>query len=370
MADTPEGAVSLSDADLDDIIRDATGEETDTAADTVEESEGAASDSVEAQEPDQDTTDETGEGATEEEAADATAETPEEGAAPVATAERPFTFKGAGQVHSLPGAVEQPDGSVRIAKDGAERLRQTLASAVGIQQDWKTQRRTLEKELRTARESRADKDIEAESIVTLFQDVRTMTPEERWEWANEFDASAPKLELEIEKQKLERDRQMLQRERAGPELSPDEQREQVQETLTTELRSTFQRLMSSPEAKTLSHDDQLALWNKWSKKADRLVSMADRDMPEYGITKGEPYFDDQDVVDDFVDRVTVRSQARGTLSAADKNKEMNADQHRGNAIPPVAKGRTPASTGKKTAKKLKGKDFERAFMRGQLDDLE
>ena len=369
MAHSPEGAVDLSDSDIDDLVNEVQGDSTDAATDTADDS---TDDSNEVQQDEPDTDDETGEGAQEEEAdtEDAQAPPPEgERPPPRATGtERAFTFKGAGQVHALPGAVEQPDGTVRIAREGAEQLRQTLASAAGIQHEWKTQRRHLERENRTLKEGRNDRDIEAEQITTLFQDVREMSPEERWEWANAFDAKAPQLEIQIEKEKLERARAEFERDRRGPELSNEEQRERITETLTGELKSTFQRLMATPEAQSLSQDDKVALWNKWAKKPDRLVSRAEQDMPEAGIQRGEHYFDDQDVVDDFMDRVTVRSQAKGTLTAAQRNDAMNADQRRGNPIPPVARGRQPVSDGKKNTKKLTKKEYEREFMKGHLDD--
>jgi hypothetical protein len=263
-----------------------------------------------------------------------------------------------------------PDGSLRASKEGAATLRQNLASALGIQAQWKQERRELQTQLREAKEGKSDREVEAEQIVNLFADLRTMTPEEKWAWANEFDEKAPKLEIEIEKRKLERDRKDLERQRSGAPATAEEAAEQRTEILSTEMRTTFQRIMALPEAANLTQEDKLALWNKWSKKPDKLVIIADRDMPDVGVKKGEPYFDDADVVEDFNDRVALRQSIKGTLTAAQRNQANNADRNRSNPIPPVVRGRQPAGNGRQASKPLKGKAFNEAFLAGKLDTPE
>jgi hypothetical protein len=379
MADRPEDAVALSDADLDELVGAAERDDDSIATDTGTEPQGSADISDEAQTRD-DTPGETEVGAESEQVDDPAREASPEGdleddAQPPAEVDekppgsRPFTVKGAGQQHAIPGVTEMPDGSLRASKEGASTIRQNLASALGIQAQWKQERRELQTQLRDATEKATDREVEAEQIVNLFADLRTMTPEERWAWANEFDEKAPKLEIEIEKRKLDRDRKALERQRSGAPATEEEALEQRQEILTTEMRTTFQRIMALPEAANLTQEDKLALWNKWSRKPDKLVVVADRDMPELGIKKGEPYFDDADVVEDFNDRVALRQSIKGTLTAAQRNQAMNADRHRSsNPIPPVVRGRQPAGNGSRQPTKLKGKAFSKAFLEGKLDD--
>ena len=376
MADTPEDAVALSDADLDDIVNDLNEEAgVSVGADTEEGSQESTAAGDETQ-SETETSGETELGAQVEEEAGATASetTQEESAATTAetlsaTGSQPFEFTGAGQKHVLPGATELADGTVRIGKEGAARLRQTLASAVGIQSEWKEERKKLHRELAAATESKSDREVEADHIVSLFERLHAMTPEERYEWAANFTANTPKLEVEIEKAKLQRDRQRWERERSGAPQSEVEVQEQVQETLTQELASTFRRLIASPEAANLTAEDKRQLWDKWSKKPDRLVVRATRDMPDIGVKAGEFYFDDEDVADDFRTRAKLRGEVKPILSAANRNAQANADlKRRGNAIPPAVTSRQPAGDVKAKPKKLKGKEFEKAFMKGQLDD--
>ena len=374
MADTPEDAVALSDDDLDAIVGEVEAEAgVSVSADTEEGSRGTDSDVVETQsesEPSGET--ELGAEVTEE-VDDAASETSDRTAAPTAeavntTGSKPFKFTGAGQEHTLPGATELADGTVRIGKEGASQLRQTLASAIGIQQNWKEERRTLHRQLHAAKAEKSDREVEANHIVTLFQSLHSMTPEERYEWAASFVDKTPQLEVEIAKAKLERDRQAWERERSGAPQTEIEQQEQVQQVLTSELASTFRRLVQSPEAASLTEEDKRELWEKWSKKPDRLMVRATRDMPEIGVSAGEYYFDDEDVADDFRTRVKLRSQVKPILNAAQRNASANADlQRRGNAIPPAVRTRQPAGDVNAKPKKLRGKDFEKAFMQGKLD---
>ena len=235
MAENPEGAVALSDDDIDSLVDEVEGKTGSPAADTVEASETADT-GVESQ----DEASPTGELEVEvrKEGIDEEAETPPpEGAAPPPVTgpvtEKPFQYRAARETFSFPGATELSDGTVKVTKEGVGQLREVLGSYVGIQKEWKTQRRDLERQLRTVQEDRSAKDVEADQVIGLFTELRGMTPEQRWDWANEFDAKAPKLELAIERAKIDRERKEVERLRNGPELSEEEARER--ETLEMEL---------------------------------------------------------------------------------------------------------------------------------------
>lgn len=376
MANTPQGAYTPSDDELDELVSAAEGDEG-NAPEPVDGPEPIADDepSSEGQEPGSETTAEAEEGAETDAEAEPTETSDEDGApaltdAPAASSQ-PFKIKGAGQEHVMPGITEMKDGSLRATKEAAAQLRQTLASAIGIQHQWKEERRGLQRELREARESKSDKEIEAETIVSLFGDLREMTPEERWAWANKFAEEAPKLEIAIDKKKLERDREALKREREGGNLLPEEQQERVQEALGTELRETFTRLMQRPEAKLLTPEDKRTLWQKYAADPARLVRQATEDMPEQGIKKGDTIIDDGDVAYDFNYLVSIRQRSQATTTAGQRNAALNADRQRTNAIPPTPRARTPQGAPNGQIKKPKSrKDFEKQFMAGKLDKQE
>lgn len=375
MADTPEGAAVISDEDLDDIVGDL-DREAGVASDTADDSAGAADTGDEIPKEESETAGETEVGAEvgEEDAPLETAPETEgvvEAPAAQAKTERPFVFKGAGAEHALPGATELADGTVRIAKESVPQLKQLLGSYVGIREEWKTERKQLHRELRKATQSKSERETEAELITGLFRDVRGMTPEERYIWAQQFDENAPKLEVEIAKAQLAREREEYQRERSGEPQTEVERQEVLSEQLHENLRGSFQRLMSQPETAVLSPEDKRALWEKWSARPDRLVVRASKDMPEIGIKKGELYYDDDDIVDDIKDRIQVRTQAKSVLTTKQRNDSMNADRNRPNTIPPAVRHRPPVGDqAKKPTKPRDRKAFEKAFMKGELDSRE
>lgn len=282
--------------------------------------------------------------------------------------EKPFTFKAAKAEHIFHGVAELPDGTLKVTKEAIPQLRGVLASFVELQRTSKEERRSLQRELKRIQTERTDKEIEADAVTRLFKDVEKMTPEERWMWAENFGAETPKLQLEIERQKLEREKAAIARQRDGGDLTEEEQGERYQTILTTEVQSTFTRLFQDPSAKHLTPQDRRDLYEKWLKKAGRLVVTLDRDDPQTGGKKGQQVFDDQDIVDDFTERVRLRQEAAKTVTAASRNATQNADLRGGNRPPPTVKGgRIPPTDGKKKAPPKDKRGFKKAFMRGDLD---
>lgn len=306
--------------------------------------------------------------ATGEQPAPAAAPAKEPAAAPAALAPsvpgaKPFQFNAAGGVHTLQGASELPDGSVVIAKDSLIDFRRTLASGRELQQNFRRTQSEFARQLKAAQEARTTKDVEAEMVYAMFGNLKKMTPEERWDYFQKFDEEAPKLELEVQRKQIEQDRAALARQKAGPVATPEEQMEQVQSVLTTELNATFSRLAALPEAKAFSKDELIELYKKWATRTNRLTRQAEQDNPQAGIKKGDWLFDDDDVVNDFRFMLSVKQKAGGGSAAAARNAAMNGDQ---SAIPPVVPGgRIPAAQA--TTKKDKPFDRE-AFMRGDEDD--
>ena len=379
MPQNAEGAYSPSEDELDELVGEVTEDlrspdATDTETEPTPVESGAES---------------TGDGPSEEtsegqDADDELAET-EEGqkpttpaATPAATAardavagEKPFTFKAAKAEHSFQGIAELPDGTLKVTKEAIPQLRGVLASFVELQRTSKEERRNLQRELKRIQSDRSDREIEADAVTRLFKDVEKMTPEERWMWAENFGAETPKLQLEIERQKLERERAAIARQRDGGDLTDEEQGERYQGVLQTEVQSTFTRLFQDPSARHLTVQDRRDLYEKWLKKASRLVATLDRDDPQTGGKKGQQVFDDQDIVDDFTERVRIRQEAAKTVTAASRNATQNADLRGGNRPPPTVKGgRIPGQDGQKKATPKDRKGFKKAFMRGDLDQSE
>ncbi len=379
MPQNAEGAYSPSEDELDELVGEVTEDlrspdATDTETEPTPAESGAES---------------TGDGPSEEtsegqDADDELAET-EEGqkpttpaATPAATAardavagEKPFTFKAAKAEHSFQGIAELPDGTLKVTKEAIPQLRGVLASFVELQRTSKEERRNLQREIKRIQSDRSDREIEADAVTRLFTDVEKMTPEERWMWAENFGAETPKLQLEIERQKLERERAAFARQRDGGDLTEEEQGERYQGVLQTEVQSTFTRLFQDPSARHLTVQDRRDLYEKWLKKAGRLVVTLDRDDQQTGGKKGQQVFDDQDIVDDFTERVRLRQEAAKTVTAASRNATQNADLRGGNRPPPTVKGgRIPSQDGQKKATPKGKKDFKKAFMRGDLDQSE
>jgi hypothetical protein len=379
MAESPEDAVDLSDEELDGIVSTLEAEDGPITEDPDPDSQGTAAQNADVEAQGESTPadkSEAGEEVGPEK--ERTQAVPPKTEAPPPTTEpakieagKPFQFKAQGGVHTFQGATELPDGSVVISKEANSELRNILASQRELSTKWRQDQREFQRQIRSAKEERTNKDIEADAVIKLFSDLKKMSPEERWEFFSAFEEKTPQLELEIQRQQLDRDRQALERERQGPELSEEEQVEQLRSTLKTELDATFERLSKHEAAKHLTKEDLSELRAKWDKKALKLVTRATEDDPESGVKKGDLVFDDEDVLDDFKDRVKVRMGTAKTVDAATRNAQLNADTNGKSKVPPTVRGgRTPAGDPKgKGEKDYRGKrkQFEKDFMAGKLD---
>jgi hypothetical protein len=393
MAETPEEAVALSDDDLDELVTDALADEDGPSGASEERADrgrparkrGDADDGsdlrVEAPKPGvEGEDDEEREAREAREATDAAARQPVEGeeegdeaeraGAPAAGEPKPFTYKAIGKEFTLPGAFERPDGAVEFKKEAVPQFRQALSGILQREQQARDQLRSTRQELARAKDERTDKDIEADAVLALFKDLRGKTdPNDIWKWAQDFVANLPTLENKVEKAKIERDRKALEAERAGPKLSAEEEAEAFTDSVQTELRSTFQTLFKHPDAKLLSQEEKTQLWQKWLRKAASLVGRADADDPQGRWKKGDLFFDDTDIAEDFADRVAVRKRAGTAATAAERNAALNADQRRGKAPPPTVGQRRPREEGTgNQPKKRDRKQFKEAFMAGKLDE--
>lgn len=370
----PSSAYSPSDDELDELVGNATSDLTDAATGNEPEPTTAASgsESTEGTEPGQTAEGQEGAEGREPEGAEPTTalETPPEPArAADAPAGKPFRFKASGAEHQFHGVDELPDGSLRVSKDATPQFRRVLGSYVELQRTAKEERRNAQREIRRLQTERSDKDLEADAISGLHAKMLSMTPEERWVWAENYAANAKELELAVKQQQLERKQKALEEREKGPELLPEEAEEQAATAIQQEVHATFTRLFTLPEAKALTTEDRKKLWAKYQSRGARLTVRATEDDPVTGAKKGQLIFDDSDIVDDFNYLVDLRKQTGKTVTAAQRNQRLNADQGR-RTPPPVVRGnRQPSSGGKKEQPNLRGqkKEFRKAFVAGDLD---
>jgi hypothetical protein len=373
MANTPEAGIELSDDDLDELVQ---AEMSDVTPSTSTTDPAPPSTEPAAEEAGANST-ETSEGANsaDGEERDGTADgqpaaaaagevnPADAGAAPAATipeGAKPFTYQATKATHTLAGALELPDGSVVIQKDALPDFRRLLASEREFAANFTQFRRDTQRQLNAAKAERTARETEAEAIVKLFEDVLKMDPDQRYDWAMKLDEERPKLELEVQRAQLARDREALQRERAGPELSPEEQQERFTAVVTQALEETFQRLMTAPEAKALTKEEVQEIYQRWQRRPQRLFRQATEDGADY--KKGDTVYDDAEIVEDFRFAIGLKKKQPATPAAA-RNAALNADT--ATQIPPAVRpGRVPTQPAKKKAEK-----FDRdAFMRGELDD--
>lgn len=362
MAETPEDE-SITDDEFVDLVDEVVGSDDESAEAPDDETplDGDEPEGTEEIEASEQT--EVGDKGDEEEPAEALEEEAEP-APQLAKGEKPFQFKASGAEHAFEGAYEQADGTVRLDPAGAKNFRGLLGSYVEQQRQYKENTRNLRQQLERATKDRSDKDIEADAVVGLFKDIEKMSPEERWAWAEGFKDRQSELALAVKEEKLKRDQAAWEREKSGPAPTEEEQSEQQQATITTEVNASLERILAHPDAKFLTAADRQALREKWLKRGSKLVTKLEKDDPVTGAKKGQFLFDDQDIVDDFADRVGVRQEAAKLNDLARKNAALNGKQQ----IPPTVRGGKPAASGGKKKVDVKDrKKFKKAFLRGDLD---
>jgi hypothetical protein len=193
MAHTPSESTDLSDDDLDEIVASQFAESTDAPEPTAPDSPADEA----ADTPAPDGTDNAPPGDVDTDPAASAQPEPSASATASPAAGKPFQFKASGGVHTLPGALELPDGSVVIPKDSQPEFRRVLASQRELEANFKQTKRDFDRKIQQATTQRTAKDVEADAVTALFADIQRMSPEERWNYFVEFDAKIPELRNEI-----------------------------------------------------------------------------------------------------------------------------------------------------------------------------
>lgn len=347
MADTPEGAVALSDDEITAMVNELDGGETSSTEDPEPESTPPVDETDTAEDDAPDTSSDDEEGTEDEDGQPALA-APIPPSVPKGT---PFRFTANGAEHTLPGATVTASGDVVIPSTALPDFQRTLASAKALETTFKQTKRDYDRKLSEAKAQRTVKDVESDAVIGLFSDIAKMSPEQRWDYFNRFDEEVPKLQVQVERQKLDMERQQLERDRKGPELSPEEVQEQRREIIMAELQRTRARI--APAVKALSPEEVDRVFARWGKNPERLV-----------VRDGEQdVFDDTDLIDDF--KFLIENKQKGNGAAA-RNAALNAD--RGNNPPPVVQPRAPTGQFKKAPKPKDHKEWKTQFMNDKLDD--
>lgn len=372
MATQPEGE-SLSDADLDEIVGQIDAEEGVTPTEvpaSVPEDPAESKDSSDTS-PDADA-DTPSDGDVD--TAPAEAAHPEESAsAPAVPASKPFEFKANGATQVLPYAQELPDGSVVIPKDSRDEFRRELETARGLAQQFKRTKSEWDRQLNQARTQRTEKDSEAEAVIGMMTELLKKTPEEQWQYLQEFQGNVPKLQLDLERKAIQEERKRIEEVAKGPQKSVEEQEEEILQSVGSELDVTFQYVEQQDEFKVLTPQEKAAVKARFLKNPARLVRQAQDDNPALNVKAGDLLFDPTELLEDLKFMAGTKKSVQGVSKAAARNAAMNADQKSVNPIPPTPKSKPPVGQPRDKAGKFKGardQNFRDAFMRGDLDDAD
>jgi hypothetical protein len=369
MANTPDGAYSPSDDELDELVEnelEAIGQGG-TSTDITDDSAHADPDPDEgnSEEDDEPVTQSEGD----EDEIDAGSQPVAAAAAPPAaaiptTGAKPFQFKASGAVHELPGALELPTGDVLIPKTSIDGFRRTLAERQELSTNFKKITAEHTRALNREKAIRTDRDIESDRIVKEWTAIEAMTPDERLDYFEAMDAKKPQLLLDIEREKIARDRKALE-EMKNPPKTPEEVAEKRSADLLGELRATYQEVMQYPEIKGLPPQAIERIFKKHEARLERLVVKGE---------DGKELFDDGDVRADLEALYELHQATASATPAskaptpAERNARRNADV---NALPPVVRQRTPKDDPARDRKtgQFKGnrRGFRDAFMAGDLD---
>jgi hypothetical protein len=363
MAPQPTGDATLTDEDLDAAVQSMFDEGTETPTGAPESTtaepvpDGTSSDAPTDNAPAGDETPATAV------AAQPAPEIPPAASAPAAPASgKPFQFKASGRDHSLPWASELPDGSVVIPKEAQAEFRREMASGRELQANFRNLQRERERERASWKTQRTEKDATADALAAMWAELLQKSPEQQWEYLNEFQGNIPRLRLDLERKQLDEQRRQFEEQAKGPQLSEEEQREEFTEKVRGELNATFHWIEQEPQFALLTPTERTQLRARWEKKPERLVRRATEDNPAQGITKGDYLFDPSEVVEDIQFLIGNRKPAV-PAKAKEENARRNADQVTTNRIPPTARSTPPVAqqprdkTGKFTDRKQFAKDL-------------
>ena len=228
--------------------------------------------------------------------------------APEQTESTPFVAKADGIEIALDGAV-LAGNEVRIPLDTFRRqLQPHLADRATLQSRYDRMKTDYERQLSARSESEAKAEQAFENLASILD----KGPDAVWQWLQDFDSNKAALIAEAEKSGL------------AAKLSTYEQRDEVQRKQDANrnfedyapkaLYGAIDSFLEQPDFKDLGID-RADLYEQIAKfGAARVFLTADRDIPEWGVKKGQTTIDW-----DFVGR-----HVQGTASTARKIREQAA----------------------------------------------
>lgn len=210
-----------------------------------------------------------------------------------------LTFKGAG--------VFVPEG------EPLERLRASLGLATRGQEAWTQERTQLAEQVRELTEIRsAEADVAADLMELVFKDFAAMDEDALYEWAVNFKAKEGQLRNDIREKWLERREKDIERRasRRDPVVVERERAQAIEQVQTT-IASTLDELYKRPELANLTKEDKVRLLARAKERAPQLtLRAADDSMIQFGIKKGEPYLNAQQMYEWALDRAEVRDSEK------------------------------------------------------------
>jgi hypothetical protein len=265
----------------------------------------------------------------------------------------PFSYRGDRGEHVFEGAFHYPGDGVYVPEAKLPQLKQLLSAGQRHLGSWQRERRELIQRAESAEKGRTEKDVANDAVVALFNDLATAkTDDEVIEWAMNFRARAPEHRLAIRERQLRHREEELKR-RAQP--SPEEVEAQLDQTFSSELSATLKQLFGQEAAKALTEQDRREIAEEFQGERDVLLRTAREDMPEFGIKKGERYFEGRPLARAIETRVRIRTEAQRAARAAADAAAVNARRAGtgGPTPPPQAKpGSTTADTAAAPQKKV------------------
>lgn len=278
---------------------------------------------------------------------------PEAASAPAATAAgKPFQFNASGGVHTLTGASELPDGSVVISKDATTEFRRELAHGRELQANFTKYRRENDRKLRDVQSQRTAKDAEADAVIAWGSELASLSPQELAERLLDFQGNIPRYQLDLREKKLKEQERLVEEQRRGPQLSDEERQEQLVEQVGSMLDQEWQEILTAPAVAALPEADKRRVFDRWRQRPQMLMRrVADpKEAQALGVEPGSVVFDATELRNDLLYALELRKGAAPAApsKAAQANAQRNADQTRGNRIPPTPRGAAPVGQPRKS----------------------
>jgi hypothetical protein len=240
----------------------------------------------------------------------------------------PFEFKGDKATHTLEGAEYYPGKGIWMPETALPKLREQLAAAVRHTGSWQTEKAALESQIAEVQADASEQVKVAESVVELvFKDFDGMDEDQLYEWAVNFKRNQSALKAEVRGRMIDaREKKLTEREHAVNQPRPEEveaERERYTGYVTEQITGVFDQVFLDPAMAVLTQGDKQKLLDRAKSNPLAHVRVADRDMPEFGIVKGETYISTAELKQWAMDRAEVRAEEASNRTVGEKVRTAN-----------------------------------------------